>query len=987
MATTIPGITDFIPQIQPYQPDLNFYSSVLQTKQSQYDAGYSKMSGLYSSILNSPMLRDDNNNRRDEFLKAIDQDIKKVSGMDLSKQEYVSAANTIFKPFYEDKNIIHDIAFTKNYQKELGRAESFRNCIDPDKCGGAYWEPGVQAMHFKADEYRNADNKDALSYSAPRYTPFVNVTEKAMAAAEASGLKIEVEHNEKGYNITDTNGVLLLGDSKHAGPLPQFLYGMFGQDQAVIDMFKTQAYVQRKTFAKQNAMNPEFGSEANAEAYYLNNYIKDAVPALEKNAAQASSMLDELALKRKILLEKGTPIKGSDEESSLQLLDALLENSGTVKAYHDNVINQIKSTPNAQDLKSLRERADGLVANTLMQGTLNSAAYTYAMGTAKREMKADPYALEKFKTSESIRAHRANAMGDLDIYFKKMAFAKEEGIGAYAPKEGKGTGVPDLNSLLRAQGIDPKTATPEQKAQALGTAIAGTNVPTNLGLGGKATETAYQNNGQIFKKAIEQVNTSRKSELANAIDIMKSKYGAFVQRGDSDNRAKADQIQKDLAVILQGTGINSADLLNGTKGIQEALNGKSEVAIAGGFGKMTGMMNDPTSLWGGEIKNSPNISKTILNQAAISEITKASSNFMNKAVSDVKTNYRAALERGDVSQEDYNKTEKIMDAMTTTGGLFVPQSKAAADYAKKRVAETLEKQDKAIASQIKAGMPLTSVTANYRPDPKALYKQYEAEFNNGYSDFRKAIEEKIPNLISPKEGETFGGAGAPLMASQWQVSSNTNAITDVLPNKLAGAVRSGNLGVVFEGKDLSNMENNPETAALVQNLFNQYTAQKGKAGDDLGFTMTETRVDKMDFGGKEVQPGVVYTVKPNAEAVKKILGKAYNPSKDYSYNIYYNDAQDPLETAKRDELSPVDVVLKMKGASLTAPLPGGNLTVTNNGKSLIMSGSYKYNNPFKNEVETKNFSDEAPLSSIPSLLMAQTTSTITSLVKDLQPKQ
>ena len=986
MATTIPGITDFIPQIQPFQPDLNFYSSVLQTKQSQYDAGYSKMSGLYSSILNSPMLRDDNNNRRDEFLKAVDQDVRKLSGMDLSKQENVAAASTIFKPFYEDKNIIHDIAFTKKYQKELGKAESFRNCIDPDKCGGAYWEPGVQAMHFQADEYRNADNKDALSYSAPKFTPYINVTKKAMDAAKASGLKIELEHNERGYNITDTNGVLLLGDSKHAGPLPQFLYGMFGQDQAVIDMYKTQAYVQRKTFAKQNAMNPEFGTEDNAEAYYLNNYIKDAVPALEKNAAQANSMLDELALKRKILLEKGTPIKGSDEESSLQLLDALLENSGTVKAYHDNVINQIKSTPNAQDLKSLRDRADGLVANTLMQGALNSAAYTYAMGTAKREMKADPYALESFKTSESIRAHRANVATDLDIYYKKMAFAKEEGIGAYAPKEGKGvTPTTDLNSLLRAQGIDPKTATPAQKEQALKTAVSGANVPTALGLGGKATKTAYENNGQVFQKAVEQVSTSRKSELVNAIDIMKSKYGALVQRGDSDNRAKADQIQKDLSVILQGTGINSADLLNGTKGIQEALKDKSEVVIAGGFGKMTGMMNDPTSLWGGEIKNSPGIAKTILNQSAISEISKANANYMNKAVSDIKTDYKAALVRGDMSQESFDKIEKMISSMTT-GGLFIPQRKAAADYAKKMVAETLEKQSKAISAQIQAGAPLKTINSMYRPDEQTLYKNYEDEFNNGYESNRKAIEEKIPNLISPQAGETFGGAGAPVMASQWQVSSNANAVTDVLPNKLAGAIRSGNTGVVFEGKDLSSMENDPAAATAIQNLFTQYASHKGKAGEDLGFTLTETRVDKMDFGGKEVQPGVVYTMKPSAEAVKKMLGKAYNPTKDYSYNIYYNDAQDPLETAKRDELSPVDVVLKMKGTSLTSALPGGNFTVTNNGKALLMTGTYKYHNPYKNEIETKNFSDEVPISTVPSLLMKQTTATINSLVKDLQPK-
>ena len=38
MATYIQGLTDYIPQIQPFQPDLNFYGNVMQAKQTKYDA-------------------------------------------------------------------------------------------------------------------------------------------------------------------------------------------------------------------------------------------------------------------------------------------------------------------------------------------------------------------------------------------------------------------------------------------------------------------------------------------------------------------------------------------------------------------------------------------------------------------------------------------------------------------------------------------------------------------------------------------------------------------------------------------------------------------------------------------------------------------------------------------------------------------------------------------------------------------------------------
>ena len=37
MATYLQGVQDYIPQIQPAQPDFNFYNTVLQTKQNQYD--------------------------------------------------------------------------------------------------------------------------------------------------------------------------------------------------------------------------------------------------------------------------------------------------------------------------------------------------------------------------------------------------------------------------------------------------------------------------------------------------------------------------------------------------------------------------------------------------------------------------------------------------------------------------------------------------------------------------------------------------------------------------------------------------------------------------------------------------------------------------------------------------------------------------------------------------------------------------------------
>ena len=47
MATYISGVSDYISQVQPTQPNLEFDAKILQVKQSQYDAGHKKVNDLY----------------------------------------------------------------------------------------------------------------------------------------------------------------------------------------------------------------------------------------------------------------------------------------------------------------------------------------------------------------------------------------------------------------------------------------------------------------------------------------------------------------------------------------------------------------------------------------------------------------------------------------------------------------------------------------------------------------------------------------------------------------------------------------------------------------------------------------------------------------------------------------------------------------------------------------------------------------------------
>ena len=130
MATYLQGVTDYIPQLQPFRPDYNFLGNILQTKQTKYDAAKRKVSDLYGSLLNAPLTKDSNIQRRDEFFKIIDDDIKKISGLDLSLQQNVDQAEKVFKGFTDDKYLVKDMVWTKKFENNVQKHENLKNCTD-----------------------------------------------------------------------------------------------------------------------------------------------------------------------------------------------------------------------------------------------------------------------------------------------------------------------------------------------------------------------------------------------------------------------------------------------------------------------------------------------------------------------------------------------------------------------------------------------------------------------------------------------------------------------------------------------------------------------------------------------------------------------------------------------------------------------------------------------------------------------------------------
>jgi hypothetical protein len=420
MATYLQGVTDFIPDYQPFQPDLNFYDNVLRTKQTQYDTNWKALNNMYGQYYNAELTRDDNIEKRDKHLKDIEFNLKRVSQLDLSLEQNVTQATQVFKPFYEDKDLIKDMAWTKNYRTQINKAMAFKGSADGER-NGMYWDTGVQAIEFQREEFKNATAEEAANFGNASYTPYVNSVKEAQKIAKEAGLSVEnIEFGGKNgeWIIKTKNGQNLIE------PLSNLFEATLGSDPRVQEVYATQAYVDRKSYAKSNASM--FGGDENAaEMKYLEdsfNVLKQKSVARYKGMQQQSKAYDARIADLEKQIQNGSG--DADTEAQLENLkmnrDVNNKNLERAKQSAEMLDDGQSSTPSTSsgfknpygDIKTLRMKVDNGMAFTLMQKDLAEAANIFAYSNAEVDMEANPYAVNE--QEHKLRMSEIAAKGEQD---------------------------------------------------------------------------------------------------------------------------------------------------------------------------------------------------------------------------------------------------------------------------------------------------------------------------------------------------------------------------------------------------------------------------------------------------------------------------------------------------------------------------------------------------------------------------------------------
>ena len=452
MATYLQGITDYIPQVQPFAPDFNFYAKSLQFSQGKADAARKQLSNIYGSLLNSPLTREDNTEAREKFFKTIDQDIQRMAGMDLSLQQNVLAAKGVFNQMLDNKGIIHDMVWTKQFQGQQKKSQSFKNCVDPEKCGGSWWEGGDTALQYNKQEFIDASPEDAMGIGVQSYVPYQDMTKMALDLAKEADLNVTVDQVTGQWITTTKNGPQLVGQQ-----LQSLFMGSIGKDPKVKEYMATKASNQRKGYMYAN--KDQYGSLEAAEQAYLN----ELTPTLEAYYGKKSVELEDDVEQNEKKIKKVT--KGAENAlpSQQKTYDELIyefQNRGQLlgAALEDVKENNGQIEVAKRNQKYTGRQADAMLAGMEMYTELGKAAEVLSYRNYEQTVAVNPYGMEATKQKNRfLLEEQKNINKRSQIKYKQDLKDYEESVVAKGGASANiGTPITDILGGAEAPKLNPE---------------------------------------------------------------------------------------------------------------------------------------------------------------------------------------------------------------------------------------------------------------------------------------------------------------------------------------------------------------------------------------------------------------------------------------------------------------------------------------------------------------------------------------------------
>ena len=423
---------DYVTGIQATQPDVKFDLQLLQAKETAYKANKQKVSELYGSILDSDVTRNDSQAAKDEFFKTISQDIKQLGNVDFSLDSNVEGASKMFESIYTNKHLLKDMVWTKNFQNQASIGQSLKNCIDPEKCGGQWWEEGDKALEYKRMEFMNANPNKILSFANVQYTPYVDVNSRAMKLAKEKFIGVKKDAVEGNYIVTHTNGALAVD------PLTALFNESIGKDPAVKAMYETKAYVGRMDEVHSMVARGEAASfeEAQVKFYEAKSTALDEQLQEKADALGVSrDYLKEKVQEDEELFQAGKIKRGTKEYEKALQVRSLYQNSVVAQEYIDLAEMAKANINNQSGLDAINQSYDTRASVNAMFDDIHKTAEAIAYSSEGKDIKESDFAKIKMKAQYDIQLEREkNSLKKDYALWKKENGISDDGDGSKAGK-------------------------------------------------------------------------------------------------------------------------------------------------------------------------------------------------------------------------------------------------------------------------------------------------------------------------------------------------------------------------------------------------------------------------------------------------------------------------------------------------------------------------------------------------------------------------
>lgn len=402
---------------------------------------------------------------------------------------------------------MYDMAFTKNAKMEKLTGQSYSTATD-EKLREQAWNDGIKAIDYRIDEFRNSPYDQIFSVPSPKFVPYQNVNKKAMNYAKELGIKVkDFSFTKDGrFIIEQQNGQPLVG------PLYKMFMSTFGNDESIMDVYRTQAYVDRKDYSYAN--KERLGSIEAAEAEYINTKLKEYKAITDSQLALFKNQ-DQTYTKNIQNLEAQIAAGNKDPRVAAQLQnirEAQQQNATLLTKYQkssevlDDGISRTANTKGgvvSNNISDLRYKVDFLQPNMMLENDLKDAAISYATMTSERSIKTNQFKLQEERAAQArslaeykdkLETNRIILKAKLDS--GEYDLVQQNGQDYLVPKK-------ELNEVQSVKGTEGVTKTEDQqksqeKQEQIETSRNQTTVKSMLSLILKAHENGDMSDEEFF---------------------------------------------------------------------------------------------------------------------------------------------------------------------------------------------------------------------------------------------------------------------------------------------------------------------------------------------------------------------------------------------------------------------------------------------------------------------------------------------------------